>query len=72
MILRCVQVGEVKALRWWWWTIQITFVRWRWTICDDNEQVGGNEVAIGEPRKGPANDILVVEEFGEEQQPLEE
>ena len=70
MILRCVQVGGMKALRW--WTIQITFVRWRWTIRDDNEQVGGNEVAIGEPHKGPANNILVVEEFGEEQQPLEE
>lgn len=35
---------------------------------DDNKQVGGNEIAIEEPREGLENDILVIESFGNERQ----
>jgi hypothetical protein len=37
-------------------------------FMDDNKQVGGNGVVIEEPREGPANNNIVVEGFGEEQQ----
>ena len=46
---------------------------------DDNEQVGGNKVAIEETREGPVKNNIIVEGFGEEwqyptreRQPLEE
>ena len=33
---------------------------------DDNEQVGGNKVAIEETREGPVKNNIIVEGFGEE------
>lgn len=35
-------------------------------FVDDNEQMGGNRVAIEELWKGLANDIVIVEGFGNE------
>lgn len=35
-------------------------------IVNDNEQVGGNRVAIEKPYEGPTNDKVVVESFDEE------